>query len=115
MTHPDAPRDEAATPSTSEALSRAMAEARARLRSRRVWLGGEETSGELARLLEAVERFEQAVEQRGGDLFLDSGDAPEPDDPTFVLPRRRDDESVSAYVARVDAAREAVLRRPPIA
>lgn len=105
----------AETRSGLEALSHAIDDVSARLRDRRVRLFGQESSDELASLLEAVEQFERAVESRGGDLFVDSGDASEPDDPAFVLPARRDDESVSAFIARLDAARAEVLLHPPIA
>ena len=42
-------------------------------------------------LLESVERFELAVESRGGDLMVDEGPhgvTREPDDVHFVLPQR---------------------------
>lgn len=87
-----------------------------RLRSRGVHLTGHESSDELARLLEAVEQFEAAVEHSGGDLMVDEpvrGDTPtEPDNRAFVLPRRRDDESVTRYIDRiVDATANAGRRR----
>ena len=106
---------DAETVSGREALAHAVDEVSAWLRDRQVTLHGEESSEELVSLREAVERFEQAVEARGGDLFIDSGDASEPDDPAFVLPRRGDDESVNAFIARVDRARTEVLGRPPVA
>ncbi len=102
------------TPSGREALSSAVDEVAARLRDRRVRVDGTETSTELASMLEAVEQFERAVTLRAGDLFLDSGDAPEPDDPAFVLPRRRDDEGAGAYIGRLEAATASVLQRPPL-
>ena len=43
----------------------------------------------------AIERFELAVESRGGDLMVDEGPdgtTREPDDPRFALPKRGEDE-----------------------
>ena len=83
-------------------------EVASRLRSRGVHLTGRETDEELVELLEAVERFERVVERHGGDLMVDEpidGDrAREPDDRRFVLPRRRDAESVSAFIGRIAEA-----------
>ena len=62
-----------------------------------IWLSGDEQPEDLAQIQEAVERFELAVESRGGDLMVDEGPdgrTREPDDPHFALPRRHADESV---------------------
>ena len=78
-------------PHRQEELERAMQETRARLRDRGVLVTGQESSEELVSLLEAVERFERAVEMRGGDFFVDEGPGGvtrEPDDVHFVLPPR---------------------------
>jgi len=94
-------------PTEQEELRRAMAETRARLEQRGVALTGRETSDELVTLLELVERFEQAVESRGGDLMVDEGPhgvTREPDDVHFVLPRRHPGESVAEYLRRLDEA-----------
>ena len=76
-----------------------------RLQVRGIHLTGRETDDELVRLLEAVERFEKVVEDRGGDLMVDEpvGEQPprEPDDQRFVLPRRHDNESVDTFLTRV--------------
>lgn len=104
-------------PHRREELERAMQETNARLRALGVHLTGRETSEELVALLEAVERFERAVESRGGDLFVDEGPrgiTREPDDVHFVLPLRTPHESVANYLARLDAATRAVLEHPPI-
>ncbi|HXY30522.1 MAG TPA: hypothetical protein VEI06_07410 [Gemmatimonadaceae bacterium] len=78
----------------------------ARLTGRGVTLTGTESSEQVASMLEAVERFERAVEAHGGDLMVDSGRAREPDDPSFVLPKRQPRESVAAYLGRLDQATE---------
>ena len=104
-------------PEQQEELRRAMAETSARLRQRGVALTGRETSDELVTLLESVERFELAVESRGGDLMVDEGPhgvAREPDDVHFVLPRRRPGESMAEYLGRLDEAAAAVRHHPPL-
>ncbi len=97
-------------------LERAMRETRDRLRDRGVALTGQETSEELVSLLEAVERFELAVESRGGDLMVDEGPGGktrEPDDVHFVLPEREPRESPASYLGRLDEAARALRRHPP--
>lgn len=104
-------------PHRREELERAMAETRGRLRERGVRVTGRETSEELVALLDAVERFERAVESRGGDLFVDEGPGGvtrEPDDVHFVLPRHLPHESVARYLERLAEATQAVLQHPPI-
>ena len=79
-----------------------------RLLDRGVRLTGRETGDELADLLDAVERFEVAVENSGGDLMIDEPVGAEspiaPDDSAFVLPKRNDGESVTEYIARIAVA-----------
>ena len=104
-------------PEEQEELRRAMTETSTRLRQRGVALTGRETSDELVTLLESVERFELAVESRGGDLMVDEGPhgvTREPDDVHFVLPRRRPDERVAEYLGRLDQATAAVRHHPPL-
>jgi hypothetical protein len=87
---------------------RVESEVASRLRSRGVHLNGRESDEELVELLEAVERFERAVERHGGDLMvdepMDADQAREPDDRRFVLPRRGAGESVGTFVARIAEA-----------
>ncbi len=107
MTHPS----EGA--SGSEDVHRVAEEVINRLDSLGVWLSGAERPEDLARILEAVERFELAVERRGGDLMVDEGPdgrTTQPDDVHFALPHRRADESVDRYLERVERARADVLR-----
>ena len=59
-----------------------------------------------ADLLSAVEAFERARRERGGDSFVNSLQSSDPERPEFVLPRRGDDERAEAYVERVRAAAE---------
>jgi hypothetical protein len=88
-----------------------------RLRANGVSLFRTESLGDLADLLEAVERFEEAVEQRGGDLMVDepiNGIRPiAPDVAAYLLPTRRDHETVASFLVRIDSAVHSVreLRR----
>ena len=80
-----------------------------RLGRRGVSLNGHESSEELADLLDAVERFEDAVERRGADLMVDepvqgTGAPIEPDNSAFVLPRRGKGESVAQLIGRINEA-----------
>jgi hypothetical protein len=89
-------------------LRHAEGEIAARLRDRGVRLTDRETGDELVNLLDAVERFEAAVEIGGGDLMMDEPVGAEspiaPDDAAFVLPRRSDGESVAEFIGRVSFA-----------
>lgn len=88
----------------SEELDQAMREVVGRLQERGVTVSMHDDSDIVAQVLEAVERFEMAVERQGGDLMVDSGNPEEPDDVRFVLPKRLGDETLIDYRARVDAA-----------
>jgi hypothetical protein len=81
------------------------------LRHRYVPLFGTETDDEVLSMVNAVERFEAAVIAAGGDLMVDSLESSEPEHPEFVMPRRRDDETPDAYVARVHVAADRVGAR----
>jgi|GEM_PF-2338550 hypothetical protein len=102
------------------ALVRASQEVVTRLDRRGVRLSGQETSGQLVDLLDAVERFEGAVERAGADLLIDQpvpgALAPlKPDDPAFVLPVRAGHESAADFLGRIaeaTARAERVHRRP---
>ena len=101
---------------SAEDVQRVASEVANRLEMLGIWLSGEEEPEELARILEAVERFELAVESRGGDLMVDEGPdgrTTQPDDPHFALPVRRADESVDRYVDQLERATGDVLLQPP--
>ena len=103
-------------PPRDDDMRRVTMEVSDRLGELGIWLSGHEKPEDLARIQEAVERFELAVESRGGDLMVDEGPegrTREPDDPHFALPRRRSDESVDRYLERLDSARKEVLLHPP--
>ena len=109
MTHPGEDR-------AGDDIQRVSEEVSNRLEALGVWLSGTEKPEDLARIQESVERFEVAVQTRGGDLMVDeapAGEATEPDDVHFALPHRRADESVERYISRLDQARDEVMRHPP--
>ncbi len=99
-------------PHRKEERDAAVAEVSARLRDRGVAVTGAEDPGDLASLLDAVERFEAAVESHGGDLMVDDLKSRDPDDPHFVLPRRERSEAIRAYIARVDQATHRLRSHP---
>jgi hypothetical protein len=81
------------------------------LRHRYVPLFGTETDEDVLSIVNALERFEAAVIAAGGDLMIHSPESSEPEHPEYVIPRRRDDEAVDAYVARVHFAADRVGAR----
>jgi hypothetical protein len=96
-------------------VSRVSQEIASRLRARNISVSDSDTPDEVMQLSEAVERFERAVEERGGDLMVDeppSRGAPQPDDARFLLPTRAADESVAGFLKRLDAATAAARTAP---
>ena len=91
-------------PHRAEELERAAAHTTDMLRQREIALDGRETPAELDDLLTAVQRFEQAVEARGGDLFVNMPDSTDPQRREFVVPAREEGEPVGRYIARVQQA-----------
>jgi hypothetical protein len=91
-------------PHRAEEQRHAREEAEARLRGRGVVVLAEDSDEEVADLLDAIERFETAVESRGGDLFVNRIGSPQPESPEFVPPVRRDGERAAEYRARIDRA-----------
>lgn len=104
-------RDRELNPHRGEDEQRNAERVSATLAARGARVDGGETSEQLVQMLEAVERFESAVSALGGDRMVDDPDSPAPDDPDFVLPRRRDDESVPSYIARVERTAGTLERR----
>lgn len=104
------------TPPENEDLARVTQEVAGRLRARGITISQADSSGDIVRLLEAVEAFESAVEAAGGDLMMDeppdTGDA-QPDDPHFLLPPRGSGEALSAYIERLAAATGAARKHKP--
>ena len=99
------------TPSSHEALERAEDNVETQLAKRGVRLFGSESDDELLDLLNAAERFDAARAAAGGDSMTNTPESSPPDDPAFVIPERRDDESATAHARRVRAAADAIRRR----
>jgi len=105
------PRSDNDTSSASDDLERASLNVAGRLSALGIDLDGTESPQDLTAIADAVERFEDAVEARGGDLMVDEppcGSSGRPDSADFILPRRAADESVRAYVARLSQATERI-------
>jgi hypothetical protein len=85
-------------------------ELRSRAAQKGVELDGTEAADELDDLLSAIERFEAAVEEKGGDLMVNQPQSSPPENPGFVLPRRGPGEQIATYTERVQQAAEAVER-----
>lgn len=82
-----------------------------RLNERGIRVTPADPDEDVADLLEAIERFEAAVEARGGDLFVDRIGSSEPEDSAFVPPERQPGESVGDYRRRIEAAAHQLRRR----
>jgi len=59
------------------------------------------TSEQLVTLLDAVEAFEAATRARGSDSFTNTLESSRPDNPEFVLPDPRADDTIESYIQRV--------------
>lgn len=98
-------------PHRREEIAGAAVEVSGRLLQKGVDVSPDEDPAELADLLSAVERFENAVINRGGDPMVNMPDSHDPQDPAFVLPERRADESIVAYTRHITEA-AAMLEEP---
>jgi hypothetical protein len=79
-------------------------ELESRLTSNGLKLTGSESDEQIVALTTAVERFDAARARAGADSMTNTFESSPPDDPRFVIPLRRDDESTDSYIARVHAA-----------
>jgi hypothetical protein len=103
------PADEERNPHRAEERRHTRDELEARLRERRIQLTGDETDEDVLLIVNAVETFEGRLAQLGDDSYVNTPESSQPDDEQLVLPRRLDDESPSAYAARIVAAAERLL------
>jgi hypothetical protein len=88
-------------------VSRVKGQLTGRLSALGIDLDGDESPEQLARLSDAIEGFEDAVEAAGGDLMVDEpprGQRAQPDGPNFALPRRNADESIDMYIGQLEEA-----------
>lgn len=73
-----------------------------------VVLSGSESDEQILAIANAVEVFDAARAAAGGDSMVNTQESSQPDDPHYVLPRRRDDEPVEQYVRRVREAADSI-------
>jgi len=83
-----------------------------RLRGRGIKLYPRDGDEEAEDLLDAMARFETAVESHGGDLLVNRIGSSEPEDPEFVPPIRGPEEGIGDYRLRVEAAIDQLRHRP---
>ena len=91
-------------PHRHEEIAGAAVEVSGRLFQKGIEVSSDEDPAQLADLLSAVERFERAVVNRGGDLMVNMPNSTDPQDPAFVIPARRADESVVDYTRHINEA-----------
>jgi hypothetical protein len=97
-------------------ITRVTQEIADRLRTRGIEVLDSDSPEDVVQLLEALEGFERAVESAGGDLMMDeppSNQRGEPDDPHFLLPKRKDGEPTADYLTRLTAATVAARKHKP--
>jgi hypothetical protein len=111
MTEPYEREQRELNPNRVEEERHARQEAEYRLSERDIGVEAADSDEEVADLLDAIERFEAAVEARGGDLFVNRIGSSEPEDPAFVPPERQPGESATAYRRRIEAATERLRRK----
>lgn len=99
-------RNEMLDPHRREERTKAATEITGRLMQKGIDVSDSEDPADLADLLSAVERFETAVENSGGDLMVNSPGSADPQNPEFVVPSRKADETIGAYISRIDEATE---------
>lgn len=97
-------RSEMLDPHRREERTGAAMEITSRLFQKGIDVSSDEDSALLADLLSAVEKFESAVEARGGDLMVNSPDSADPQNPEFVVPSRKADENLEGYIRRINDA-----------
>ena len=96
------------SPARAEERNGVRDELEGRLIRSGVLLSGSESDEQILAIADAVEAFEAARSAAGGDSMINTPESSQPEDPHYVLPRRRDDESVDQYVIRVRDAAESI-------
>lgn len=101
-------RSEMLDPHRKEERNSAATEMAGRLHQKGIDVQTDEDPALIADLLSAVEKFEAAVEARGGDLMVNSPDSTDPQDPNFVVPSRKADEGLDGYIRRINDAADSL-------
>lgn len=111
----NAPRPGSSSSSADDSATREVERASellaTHLKARGVLIHSRDNPDNLASMMEAVEAFEAAVEERGGDLMVDeapAGKKVQPDNPEFVLPKRGANESATVFTDRITSATRAI-------
>lgn len=91
-------------PHRREEIAGAATEISGRLFQKGIDVSADEDSALLADLLSAVDRFEGAVINRGGDLMVNSPTSSDPQNPEYVIPTRNADEDIQGYIGRINDA-----------
>ena len=102
-------RDGELTPDERD-LARARETITGMLATRGIPVKDGDRSADLARLLDAVELFEESVARAGGDSMTNALDSSQPDNPRFVLPVRSKGEPARDYSVRLRAAASTATR-----
>ena len=95
---------EESNPHRTEERERVREELEARLDANGVRVTGFESDEQIVALSDALELFDAARERAGADSMTNTFESSHPDDPRFVIPLRRDDESTDQYIVRIHAA-----------
>ena len=95
-------------PHRREEIAGAAVEITGRLMQKGIEVSPDEEPALLADLLSAVERFEAAVINRGGDPMINSPDSTDPQNPEYVVPLRTADETVENYIRRINDAADSL-------
>jgi hypothetical protein len=103
-------RERELDPHREEEQRSARADAADRLRDRGIPVHERDSDDDVANLLDAIERFEAAVEALGGDLMVNRIGATEPQNPAFVPPSRGRDKPARQYHDRLLAAASSLRR-----
>lgn len=96
---------------TKKEVRRVTQEMTARLHALGVPVLPSDSPEDIVSIIEAIEVFETAVEDAGGDLMVDEpprGSRPQPDRPDLVLPARADGEPANLYRERLERAAELI-------
>src|SRR5215207_11031355 len=91
-------------PHRREEIAGAATEISGRLLQKGIDVSADEDPALLADLLSAVDRFEGAVINRGGDLMVNSPTSTDPQNAEYVIPARNADDDIQSYIERINEA-----------
>lgn len=100
-------------PNRDAEQERVAQEVAAKLRRAGVELSGDESGEDLAEMLSAVDRFQEVVEELGGDRMVDDPRSSDPYTKAYVLPRREADETARHYISRLYHTADQLIAEGP--